>query len=113
MSKHDSISGDCMMLRQVSALRSAVIAFGIVLVSMAAGAAPQDAGSQIKSEIERAQQSLKDKPISNPGFPEINSRIDGLLNESSAALSSGWLFLALEKLGQAEDFLEGARTTVE
>jgi len=80
---------------------------------MAAGAAPQDAATQIKSEIERAQQSLKDKPISNPDFPEINSRIDGLLNESSAALSSGWLFLALEKLGQAEDFLEGARITVE
>jgi hypothetical protein len=101
------------MLKQNSLLRLGGFVFGFALSGLMAQAAPQDAGSQIKSEIERSQQSLKAKPISSPDFPEINSRIEGLLNESSAALSAGQMYLALEKLGQAEDLLEGARITVE
>lgn len=82
----------------------------VLLVLTAAGAAPaQDASPQIKAEIERLQQSLKDKPINNPDFPEINNNVGALLNGADAALSSGWLFLSLERLGQAEDLLGGAR----
>jgi len=99
-----------MTLRQDSLLRWAAVALGTLLIATPAGAAPEDVSSPIKAEIARMQQSLRQKPVSNPDFPEMNSRIEGLLNESSAALSSGHVYLALEKLGQAEDFIEGART---
>lgn len=73
----------------------------------------QDASSQIKAEIERLEQSLKDKPVSNPDMPNISSLVGNALKEASAALASGHIYLSLEKLGQAEDFLEGARSMAE
>lgn len=73
----------------------------------------QDASSQIKAEIERLQQSLKDKPISNPDLPNFNSIVGDALKDSSAALAAGRLYLSLERLGQAEEFLQGARSADE
>jgi hypothetical protein len=73
----------------------------------------QDVSSQIKAEIERLQQSLRDKPISIPDLPDANSIVSDALRDSSAALGSGHVYLSLERLGQAEDFLQGARSVVE
>jgi hypothetical protein len=80
------------------------------LVSAAATAPAQDASSQIKAEIARLQQSLKGKPISNPDFPEVGNRLEEGLKGANAALDGGQVYLALERLGQAEDLLYGMRT---
>lgn len=77
-----------------------------VWTSVAAG---QEAKSQINSEIERLQESMREKPISIPGFPDINSMVAGSLKAASEALESGKLYLSLEKLLQAEDLLQGGR----
>ncbi|MBZ5506999.1 MAG: hypothetical protein LAO78_16200 [Acidobacteriia bacterium] len=76
-------------------------------------AVAQDASSQIKSEIERLQQSLKDKPVSSPDLPNAGTIIGDGLNGSRASLATGHLYLSLERLGQAEDFLQGARSVDE
>ena len=68
-----------------------------------------DVSSKIKAEIERLQQSLKDKPIANADMPEFGSMIAGPLKDANAALAAGHLYLSLERLGQAEDLLQGAR----
>ena len=47
-----------------------VAALAIILALPAAG---QDAASQIKGEVERLQQSLKDQPIASPNFPNANA----------------------------------------
>ncbi|HEY6253181.1 MAG TPA: hypothetical protein VI685_24755 [Candidatus Angelobacter sp.] len=86
-----------------------------LLIVPALSVSAQDASSQIqiKAEIERLQQSLKSQPISNPDLPEANSIIGDGLKDASAALAAGRLYLSLEKLGQAEDFLQGARNLEE
>jgi hypothetical protein len=76
-------------------------------------AASQDAGSQIKSEVERLQQSLKDKPIIFPDFPKATDHINNSLNAALAAQSAGKIYISLESLGQAEDLLEGVRAAMD
>jgi hypothetical protein len=73
----------------------------------------QEPKAQIKSEIERLQQSLKEKPISSPDFPDINSAIVGALNGAAEALDAGKFYLSLERLLQAEDLFLGARVAVD
>jgi len=79
----------------------------------ALAASAQDASSQIKSEIERLRQSLKDKPVSSPDLPHANSIIGDALSSAGSALATGHLYLSLERLGQAEDFMQGARSVDE
>ncbi|HEX3155099.1 MAG TPA: hypothetical protein VHV32_10770, partial [Candidatus Angelobacter sp.] len=69
----------------------------------------QDAAAKTKAEIDRLQQSLKDKPIANPDIAEMNSEIDGNLTGAASALAAGKLYLSLEGLGRAEDHMHGAR----
>ena len=71
--------------------------------------AEETATSQIKSEITRLQQSLKAKPIAGKDATQIAGAADGALTAASAALDAGQIYLALEKLGQAEDYLQAAR----
>lgn len=104
--------------RQTRAAQFTVIVAAFFLVSTLAASA-QDASSQdvstkvvsskIKAEIERLQQSLKDKPIVNADMPELGSMIAGPLKDASAAVAAGHLYLSLERLGQAEDLLQAAR----
>jgi hypothetical protein len=72
-------------------------------------ASAQDAAAQTKAEIERLQQSLKEKPIANPDIAEMNSEIEGNLTGAASALAAGRLYLSLEGLGRAEDHMHGAR----
>jgi hypothetical protein len=85
----------------------------LVVLLLAFHAVAQDAASQIKTETDRLQQSLKDKPINNPDFPNLNSMIGNTLTEARDALSAGRLYVSLEKLGQATNLLHGARTADE
>lgn len=59
------------------------------LVVFAMPSAGQDATSQIKSHIDRLQQSLKDKPVSDPNLPNVDSMIGDSLQAASEALSAG------------------------
>lgn len=81
----------------------------LVLV-FALPAAGQDAASQIKAEAERLQQSMKDRPVSVPEVSNINTMVGDLLKTALAAQSAGKLYVSLEALNQAEDFLSGLRT---
>jgi len=72
-------------------------------------AAKNDVTPQIKSEIDRLQESLKAKPITDKDAIQIAAMADGALKAASAAISSGQLYLALEQLGRAEDLLHAAR----
>ncbi|MGD0579268.1 MAG: hypothetical protein ABSC08_10110 [Bryobacteraceae bacterium] len=87
-----------------------IVASSMILALPAAG---QDAVSQIKAETQRLQQSLRNKPISDPDVSALNSLIDSELKAAAEALGGGRLYLSLERLNQASDLLQGARTVVE
>jgi hypothetical protein len=90
-------------------VRLTVLSFACLLFVANVKAYAQDAAAQVKSEIERLQQSLKDKPIAIPDIPDLNSEIEGNLTGAASALAAGQLYLSLEGLGRAEDHLHGAR----
>jgi hypothetical protein len=71
--------------------------------------AAHDATSEIKSKIAHLEQSLKDKPITDKDAQPIAAAAEGALKAASATVNAGQLYVALEKLGQAEDLLQGAR----
>ena len=73
-------------------------------------AAAQDAALQIKAQIESLQQSLRDRPVSDPDFAPINAMAGDALKAASEALNAGRLYLSLEKLADASSLLKGART---
>ena len=83
---------------------------GLLLVAAALSVLAQDAGVQIRAEIERLQRSLKEQPLSNA---EMNSSITGDLKSASDALGAGRLYLALETLSRAEGVLAGFRFMTE
>ena len=98
--------------RRAIVLRATSLALLFLLGSGLAVSA-QDASSQTKAEIERLQQSLKEKPVASPDLPNANSIIGDALKGSAEALASGHLYLSLERLAQAEDFMHGARNVDE
>jgi hypothetical protein len=95
-----------------SARRILILPFSFFMFfSFVLSAKAQDASSQIKSEIQRVQQSLKDKPL--PEIPDIPRTITGALKHASDALAAGHLYVSLEQLGEAEDLLQGVRSLQE
>jgi hypothetical protein len=90
--------------------RLITLSFAGTLLIANVNASAQDAAAETKAEIERLQQSLKDKPIAIPDIPDLNSEIEGNLTGAASALDAGQLYLSLEGLGRAEDHLHGART---
>lgn len=85
----------------------------ILIGALASPAVGQDAKSQIKTEIERLTSSLKEKPITDADFAPASSMASQSLKGAAAALNSGNLYVSLEQLLQAEDFLQGARFPLE
>jgi len=75
-----------------------------------ANAFAQDAAAQTKAEIDRLQQSLKEKPIQGPDLADLTKRIEERLKEAESARAAGRLYLGLENLGQAEDYFQAVRT---
>jgi hypothetical protein len=73
----------------------------------------QDPKPQIKAEIDRLKQSLQENPLKNPDFPDIQSMVTGAVNAAAEALDSGNVYLALERLLQAEDLFQGAHAVVD
>lgn len=78
-------------------------------VTPSMSAADQDAAAaQVRSEIERTRQSVKDKPLTGAEFAAANATTGELLKGASEALDAGQLYVGLEKLAQVSDFLEDA-----
>ena len=99
------------MTRQPSLLLTVLIIFLIgTIVSAAAG---QDAAPQIRAEIGRLQKSLKDNPVSDPDWTDLASSTHDTLKAADDALASGRLYLCLERLGSAEDYMLGMRSAVD
>jgi len=86
---------------------------GVLCCTLCLSGYPQDASSQIKSEIARLEISVKDHPLSDPDLKSIAPMVADSLKSTSDALNSGRFYLALEKLGQAEDLLQGARVAAD
>ena len=76
-------------------------------------AAGQDANLQAKAELERLQQSLKEKPISYPGVPNANAMVSDSLKAALQASSAGRLYMSLEDLCRATDALRGMWTAAD
>ena len=68
---------------------------------------------QIKAEIARLQQSLKDNPIADPNLKDLAAMAADALKSAADAVDAAHLYLGLEKLGQAEDLLQGARAAAD
>jgi hypothetical protein len=100
-----------MLARYASVLRIPWILVILSLILCDACLA-QNSTDQIKAEIARLQHSLKDKPITSPAFPEISGTIQNSLSSADSALAAGLPYAALEKLGQANDLLQGVRLAV-
>jgi len=92
---------------------SSLLAAILLSAALASFARAQDAKSQIKSEIDRLQRSQKDKPITDQDYAPISSMAAQSLTDASASLDAGKLYLSLEELLQAEDFVLAARFPVE
>ena len=71
--------------------------------------AAKDAASQIKAEIGRLQQLTKDLPGGDKDFAEVPNMLNATLKAANDAANAGQIYLALERLGQAENLLYGAR----
>ena len=89
-------------------LLASLLLFGSLL-AIGLPAAAKDAASQIKAEIARLQQLTKDLPGGDKDFAEVPNMLNATLKAATDAANSGQIYLALEKLGQAEDLLYGAR----
>jgi hypothetical protein len=83
-----------------------------VLVFVSAAPA-QDAATSIKNEIERLQQSLKEKTVSDPNFAEAGDMAKAALQAAAQASDAGDYYLSLESLGRAEDLMGGIRAIVD
>ena len=69
--------------------------------------------AQVRAKIARLQQSRKEKPITDKNWAEVFSSVGDELRGAGEALDSNHLYLSLEKLGHAEDLLQGARRAVD
>jgi len=85
------------------------LAVSLLVVLEAAAVAKDSAASQIRAEIARLEQSIKDQPVTDKDFAPIASAAEDALKIASAVIDSGKTYLALEKLGLAEDLLKAAR----
>ena len=94
------------MTSRARSLVSILSLLAILSVPLHAG---PDATSQVKAEINRLQQSLKDHPATDRDAAQIASGAEGAMKAASAAVDAGQMYLAIEKLGQAEELLQAAR----
>ena len=94
------------------------LTLGLLLFALLLRAAPPVAAgpgvdAQVKAEIERLQQLLKEKPVSDPNYAPISSAAGQSLKDAAEALDSGRLYLSLEKLLHAEDYVQASQFPVE
>ena len=71
--------------------------------------ASSPAAQQMKAEIARLQQTIKEKPVTDKDLADIVSAADNTLKEAGDAAAAGQIYLSLEKLGRAQNLLGAAR----
>ena len=71
------------------------------------------AAMQVRAEIARLQKSRKEKTITDKNWVEVFSSVGDELRAANNELDIGHLYLSVEKLGHAEDLLQGARRAVD
>jgi hypothetical protein len=91
-------------------VRLTALSFAGLLLITNVKAIAQEAAAQTKGEIERLQQSLKEKPIQSPDLADLGKGIEQRLKDADSARSAGRLYLSLENLAQAEDYFQAVRT---
>jgi hypothetical protein len=69
----------------------------------------QDTAVPINVEINRLRQSVKGKPVTDPGFAPVASMAADSLQSASESLAAGRLYLGLEQMGLGVDLLRGAQ----
>ena len=84
----------------------------LVILAMPAAFTPKSiaqttAASQIRKEITRLEKDLKGLSLSDKDFSNVVSMTTDALKGASAALDAGQIYLALEKLDQANNLLRG------
>jgi hypothetical protein len=84
------------------------VLLGMVTAAVCLAAGP-DTGRQIRDEIARLERSLAERPITNAGLVGMVPRVTESLKSAASALDAGRTWLALERLGQAVNSLEGLR----
>jgi hypothetical protein len=95
-------------------LRPHKLFLALILIGVSPSlASAQDPKPQIKAEIDRLKQSLQEKPLKNPDFPDIQSMVSDAVNSALEAIDSGKVYLALERLLQAENLFHGAHAIVD
>lgn len=98
------------LLRKLSLFLAILGLLGLLVFP---AAAQNSAPAQIKAEITRLEQSLKDKPLSDPDLKTIAPMVTDALKSARESANAGQLYLSLEKLGQVEDLLQGARSAAD
>ena len=101
-------SGNARM-KAIVPTRASLVMLSLLLAVAISAAGQNSVSTQINTEIARLKQVAKDSPISDKDAAPIAKMAVDSLEAASAALSSGQTYLALEKLGQAEDLLQAAR----
>jgi hypothetical protein len=99
-------------LKKISKPLMAIPVFVVFGLMCSASAGP-DPTSEIKSQIEHFQQSLKDKPINDPDLADATAMLTDGLKGASEALRRGHIYLSLEKLGGEFDLYSGFRAVVD
>src|SRR3954468_3582280 len=87
-----------------------ILIFAIVTALTSPLASQSSPISHVKAEIARLQQSLKDHPLSGQDSPQLATMANDALKLASDAADAQQFYLSLEKLGQAEDLFQGARS---
>ena len=85
----------------------------VLLLAVCLPAAAQDAAAVIRTEIQRLQQSLKDRPWSGTDFASLQSTSEDQLKAAATALDAGHIYLSLEKLAYASDLVRGAQNSLD
>ena len=96
-------------MKAMVCIRARFLMLSVLLMVGISAVAQNSDSAQIKTEIARLKQIVKDTSIADKDLAPIAKMAEDSLEAASAALHSGQTYLALEKLGLAEDWLQGAR----
>jgi hypothetical protein len=96
-------------MKVTAGLRLLFLTLSLVLSFSLCAVAQGSANSQIKAEIQRLERLNQEQPITDKDFAPVAKDAETDLKAASAALESGRIYLALERLGHAQDMLQAAR----
>ena len=96
-------------MKAISLTGVRLVALSLLLAVGIPSPAQNPVSTQINAEIARLRQLIKDTHITDKDLAPLAKMVEDSLDGASAALNSGQTYLALERVGQANDLLQGAR----